>query len=77
MTLFDLKKIENLTLGELKEIATEVGINFTIGNENIKDKQEFLQVLDEAEPYELEQSYRKVLEKRGNRGQNEPVNNFV
>ena len=45
-----MEKFENLTLDELKKITTDVGIHFTIGNDNISDKQEFLSVLDEADP---------------------------
>lgn len=46
-------QLEKLSLEELCAITTSVGIKFTIGNENIKNKEEFLLVLDEAEKEEL------------------------
>jgi len=64
MVQIDLSKFEELTLEELRTVATEVGINFLIGNENVTDKQEFLMTLDEAYPEELEESYNKVLKAR-------------
>jgi hypothetical protein len=64
MAQIDLTKFEKLTLEELRTIATEVGINFLSGNENITDKEKFLDVLDEAYPEELEASYQRILRDR-------------
>jgi len=64
MKQLDLTRFENLTIEELRTIATEVGINFTVGNENIADKEEFLMVLDETSLAELEESYQRVLKNR-------------
>jgi dTDP-4-dehydrorhamnose 3,5-epimerase-like enzyme len=66
MGQLDLSKFENLTLEELRKIATEVGIQFANGNENIKDKEEFLYALDEAYPEELECSYDKMIKNKTN-----------
>lgn len=64
MNQLDVTKYEKLSLEELRVIVTEVGINFLSGNENITDKEEFLNVLDEAYPEELEESYNKIIRNR-------------
>lgn len=58
------KKLELLSLEELRELTTRVGIQFTIGNENIQDKQEFILVLDEADKDELIKIYEDIISKR-------------
>lgn len=66
MEEIDLSKFENLSLAELRQMATEVGIKFMIGNDNITDKEKFLNVLDEAVPEELEESYIRIIKNRNN-----------
>lgn len=58
------KKLELLSLEELRELTTRVGIQFTIGNENIQNKQEFILVLDEADKDELIKIYEDIISKR-------------
>lgn len=60
-----MDKLEILSLEELRDLTTKVGINFTIGNENIENKQEFILVLDEAEKDELIEEYNKIIKKKG------------
>ncbi|MDT7540608.1 MAG: hypothetical protein QOE33_512 [Acidobacteriota bacterium] len=60
MVQVDLGKFEKLSIEQLRTIATEVGINFLMGNENITDKEDILLALDEADLKELEESYNRV-----------------
>ena len=66
MNPIDLTKFETLTLEELRTIATEVGIQFSIGNELITDKEQFLFALDESSPEALEMSFNKIIKNRKN-----------
>ena len=54
-------KLEDLSLEELRDLTTKVGIKFTIGNQNITDKEEFILVLDEAGRKELIRKYEKII----------------
>ncbi len=58
------KKLEKLSLEELRKLADRVGIKFTIGNENIKDPEEIILVLDEADRKELEEEYEKIIKEK-------------
>jgi hypothetical protein len=60
MGQLNLSKYEKLSIEQLRTIATEVGINFLMGNENVIDKEDILLALDEADPKELEESYDRV-----------------
>lgn len=64
------KKLDNLSLGELRELTTKVGIEFTGGNENVVDnrnltaKEQFILVLDEADKEKLFREYEYILKKQ-------------
>ncbi len=64
------KKLDNLSLEELRELTTKVGIEFTGGNENVVDtrnltaKEQFILVLDEADKKELFREYKAILQKQ-------------
>ncbi len=63
-------KLEALSLDELRLLATRVGIHFSGGNESVRDsrtmtaKAEFLNVLDESDPAELNQEYERMIRSR-------------
>jgi len=48
-------------LKQLRDLATKVGIKFSVGNEKIRNKEEFVLVLDEADKNELLKEYKKLL----------------
>lgn len=54
------EKLDRLSLEELRELSGKVGIRFTIGNDNILDKDEFILVLDEADKNELMAEYKRI-----------------
>ena len=54
-------KLDKLSLSELRELATEVGVVFAIGNAQIDNKEEFIRVLDEADKDELTAAYEKLV----------------
>lgn len=58
------RKLEQLSLAELCELTTRVGIKFTIGNDKITDPDEFVLVLDEADRPSLEDEYRRLIDCR-------------
>jgi Fe-S cluster assembly ATPase SufC len=64
------KKLEELSLEDLRELTTKVGIKFAGGNENIIDtknltaKEQFILVLDEADKDELMKEYEKIIESK-------------
>lgn len=55
------KKLRMLSLEQLKTLTDRVGINFTIGNDKITDKEEFILVLDEADKDELYKEYERLI----------------
>jgi len=63
-------KLEELSLEELRELTTKVGIEFNGGNENIIDtknltaKEQFIFVLDEADKKELFREYENIIKHR-------------
>ncbi len=57
-------KLDMLSLDELRKLTTQVGIEFSDGNANIIDKQEFISVLDEADQNELKAVYEAIVENR-------------
>lgn len=58
-------KLNQLSLKELRELTTKLGINFSIGNENINNKQDFILVLDEAVKKNLLKEYNKIIKQKG------------
>ena len=58
------KLLQKLSLEQLRKITDKVGINFSIGNKNIKDKREFVLVLDEADKKELYGAYNKIIKSK-------------
>jgi len=58
------ERLKRLTLEELRQLTTDVGIEFSDGNETITDKEDFILVLDEADKNALQEAYQKIL---GNR----------
>ena len=58
------EKLKGLSLEELREIASATGIKFSIGNEKIMDREEFILVLDEADKNDLMDAYKKIIQKR-------------
>ena len=54
-------KLMKLSLKQLRDLATKVGIKFSVGNEKIRNKEEFVLVLDEADKNELLKEYKKLL----------------
>lgn len=64
------EKLDKLSLEELRNLATQVGIEFEGGNENIADtknltaKEQFLLVLDEADKEELFREYKNIIESK-------------
>jgi len=58
------RRLEKLSLAELCEIVTRLGITFTVGNENITDPDEFVLVLDEADRPRLETEYQRIISSR-------------
>lgn len=68
------EKLEQLSLKELRDLTTKVGIRFTIGNDKITDSDEFVLVLDEADRKELECEYNKIAANKPKRRRRvEPV----
>lgn len=61
----NFKDLESLSLEQLREIATAVGVNFSVGNSNIHDKQDFLLVLDEADEHDLVKAYNDIVGRGG------------
>jgi hypothetical protein len=55
-------KLRQLSLEELCQLTTTVGIEFSIGNNLITDKEEFIGVLDEADQGELKKAYQQILQ---------------
>lgn len=60
-----MDELDKLSLEELRDLTTKMGICFVIGNENIKNKQEFILVLDEAKKDELLREYDEIIKKKG------------
>lgn len=64
------EKLELLSLEEIRELTARVGIEFTGGNESIRDrkeataKEQFILVLDEADKDELISEYKKIISSR-------------
>ncbi len=58
------EKLNYLSLQELSALSTAVGIDFTIGNEKIKSREEFILVLDEADKKKLYSAYDSIISKR-------------
>lgn len=54
-------KLERLSLAQLRDLTTRVGIKFTVGNENITNPQDFILVLDEVDKEELLREYHDIL----------------
>jgi arginyl-tRNA synthetase len=52
-------KLMELSLEQLRDLTTKLGITFTGGNDKIKNKEEFVLVLDEADKDELLKEYKK------------------
>jgi hypothetical protein len=57
-------KLWRLSLSEMADLMTAVGAEFTIGNKNIKKKEEFILVMDEAEKVDLLREYERVIKER-------------
>jgi len=53
-------KLMKLSLNQLRDLTTKLGIIFTGGNDKIKNKKEFVLVLDEADKNELLKEYKKL-----------------
>jgi len=64
------RKLEKLSVDELRALTTRVGIRFTGGNAAVEDsrtmtaKEQFLNVLDEANPAQLKREYNQIVEER-------------
>lgn len=54
-------RLQKLSLIQLREIANKTGLSFSIGNEHIEDKMEFVNALDESDRTELEKAYKEVI----------------
>ena len=61
------KKLWQLSLEELRELADILEIKFTMGNESINNEEDFINVLDEAVKEDLLGEYEKILKKREER----------
>lgn len=63
-------KLEKLTLKDLANLTTRVGIEFSEGNKSVKNnrnitaKEQFILVLDEADKKKLILEYKKILKSR-------------
>ncbi|MEW5805265.1 MAG: hypothetical protein AB1721_00845 [Patescibacteria group bacterium] len=55
------RKLQQLSLEELCQLATKLGIRFSIGNERITDKDDFINVLNEADKSELLREYNEII----------------
>ncbi len=53
-------KLMMLSLEELRDLTTKLGIIFTGGNDQIKNKRDFVLVLDEADKNELLKEYKNI-----------------
>lgn len=58
------QKLEELSLAELRQLVTAVGIEFVGGNDQIVNKQEIVDVLDEADRAELEEMFQQIIRSR-------------
>jgi hypothetical protein len=47
-------RLQVLSLAQLRDLATRLGIRFAGGNDQVRSREEFILVLDEAERGELE-----------------------
>ena len=54
-------KLMELSLKQLYDLTTKLGITFTGGNDKIKNKKEFVLVLDEADKEKLLKEYKKAI----------------
>jgi hypothetical protein len=54
-------KLMKLSLKQLCDLTTKLGIIFVGGNDKIKDKKEFVLVLDEADKEKLLKEYKKAM----------------
>jgi hypothetical protein len=65
------RKLELLSVEDLKLIAVRTGVKFTGGIDSISDrpgasvKEQLILVLDESDPKELEQEYQRIIVSRG------------
>jgi hypothetical protein len=53
-------RLEGLSIDELREIVTNTGITFSIGNENITDRDELTLVLDESDKEDVERELKRL-----------------
>lgn len=60
-------KLETLSLDQLRNLATRVGMKFSGGNENVSDRkqmtarEQFIMVLDEVDREKLQAEYDKII----------------
>ncbi len=57
-------KLDLFDLEQLKRLATVLGVEFSMGNENITDRDDFTDVLNKAVKEDLLREYKKIIEEK-------------